>query len=261
MEGPRKLRVRAEMLKVEASRGTAMFATLARRDGLAGATRALGRILIDQVRYPVTRRRRMSERFRVFGHDLPYAMSRYNNTFRNERSVEISVARWFLSRRPSGRMLEVGNVLSHYGIEGHDVLDRYETIRGVMNEDIVGFVPPHPYDTVVSISTIEHVGWDESPRAPERAVAAFEALLGSATSGGRILVTFPIGYNPALDAGLRDRGVAMPIQTALIRTDSENHWVEASVEDGLTRRYGTPFNNANAVYVGMSDATYEAESA
>lgn len=261
MEGSRRLRARAQTLRVEAARGTLTFVALARRDGLVGAAGALARVVIGQVRYPITRRRRVNDRFRLLGHDLPYTMSRYNNTFRNERSVEISVARWFLSRGPSGRMLEVGNVLGHYGIKGHDVLDRYETIPGVINEDIVGFVPPHPYDTVVSISTIEHVGWDESPKAPERAVAALDALIGCTTSGGRVLVTFPIGYNPALDAGLRDGTLAMPIQTTVVRTDSENHWVEASLEEGLTRRYGTPFNNANAVYVGMSDRTYGTEPA
>lgn len=260
MDGPQKLRTRAEVLKVEASRGASTFARLARRDGLGGATRTLGRVLIDQARYPITRRRRAGDRFRLLGHDLPYAMSRYNNTFRNERSVEISVARWFLSHGPSGRMLEVGNVLGHYGIDGHDILDRYEEILGVINEDVVGFVPSRPYDTVVSISTIEHVGWDEPAKEPDRAVQAFETLLACAAVGGRVLVTFPIGYNPALDAGLRQGRVTMPIQTTLVRTDSENHWVEASLEDGLTRRYGTPYNNANAVYVGMSNVAYESAS-
>lgn len=244
-------RARAETLKVETARAAATVAALARQEGLGAASRTVSRVLIDQARYPITRRRRARERFTLLGRRLPYAMSRYNNTFRNERTVEISVARWFLSQAASGRMLEVGNVLGHYGIAGHVVLDRYETIRGVLNEDIVGFVPSDPYDTVVSISTIEHVGRDEAGRMPTRAVAAYESLQACATPVGRILVTFPIGYNTALDAAVRDGRVGMQVQTALVRVDADNRWVETSLEDGLTRRYGTPFNNANAVYVGM----------
>ena len=45
----------------------------------------------------------------------------------------------------------------------------------------------------------------------------------------------------------------MPIQTMLVRTDSANRLTETSVEQGLESRYGNPFNNANAVYVGIRD--------
>jgi hypothetical protein len=38
-------------------------------------------------------------------------------------------------------VLEVGNVLSHYFPVHHDVLDKYEKAKGVINEDVVEFSP------------------------------------------------------------------------------------------------------------------------
>lgn len=247
------IRERVDTAWVEIARTRGAVAGLIAREGALGGTRTLSRMMLEQARYPFTVRRRADERFELLGQTLPYTFSRYNNTFRNERSVEISVARWFLGPARVGTMLEIGNVLSHYGIRGHEVLDRYETIRGVINEDVVGFVPEHLYDTVVSISTLEHVGLDETPRDPNRAVVAFADVQDLARPEGSILVTFPIGYNAALDEAIGDGRLSMPTQTVLRRVDSANRWVETTLVDGLESCYGAPFNNANAVYVGIRD--------
>lgn len=247
----RQALARLDTARVELARAASTLDGLVGREGIGGASRTVARLLFDHARYPIVRRRRRSERFAFLTEELPYTFARYNSTFRNERSVEISVARWFLSAAPVGKMLEVGNVLGHYGIEGHDVLDLYERIRGVINEDIVDFVATEPYDTIVSISTLEHVGRDEAPEAPERAIAAFDRLDALVARDGRILVTIPLGYNGALDEALASGRVDMPVHTVLRRLDTENRWAEASLEQGLASVYGSPFNNANAVYVGM----------
>jgi len=58
-------------------------------------------------------------------------------------------------------ILEIGNVLSRHIKLEHDILDKYETAKGVINEDIVDFKSEKKYDLIISISTLEHVGWDE----------------------------------------------------------------------------------------------------
>jgi hypothetical protein len=203
---------------------------------------------------PIRRRRRLAERFSVLGESLPYEFSRYNHSFLNERTVEISIARWFMAQNGAGRTLEVGNVLTHYGFTGHDVLDRYETIEGVMNLDLVEFSPAEPYDTTISISTLEHVGWDEVPREPQRVIGGFDALRRATRPGGSSLVTMPLGYNSVLDEAIGSGRIQMPRQSGLVRVDKENHWVEVSVEEALTRQYGSPYPNGNAVYVGLDAA-------
>jgi len=53
---------------------------------------------------------------------------------------------------------------------------------------------------IVSISMIEHVGWDETPRDPKKIPLALENLTTNCLAlGGEIVVTLPIGYNAYLD--------------------------------------------------------------
>jgi hypothetical protein len=219
------------------------------RKGLRHTAARVAAVAGGQLAYPATRRLRRAERFPFRGEQLPYTFARYNNSFLNERAVEISIARWFLAGDP-GRLLEVGNVLSHYGIHGHTVLDKYEVVPGVLNDDIVGFAPDAPFDTVVSISTLEHVGWDEVPRHPEKVFDAVDTVVKCVADGGRVLVTVPVGHNPALDDGLRDGRVKFPRETWLVRTSRRNEWVETGPDEALRRRYGHPYTGANGLYVG-----------
>lgn len=73
-------------------------------------------------------------------------------------------------------MLEVGDVLSHYFPIHHDVVDKYQVAPGVINQDIAEFIPPERYDLILSISTPEDVGWDETPREPDKLLRAIEHL-------------------------------------------------------------------------------------
>lgn len=233
-----------------------MAAALPESLGERGLVRSAGRaaaVLGAQISLPLTRVRRRNDRFSVRGAQLPYTFGRYNNAFLNERAVEISIAKWFLGRDP-GRMLEVGNVLSHYGVTGHTVLDKYEEVPGVRNEDIVDFRPETPYDTVVAISTLEHVGWDETPREPDKVLRAMRRVKECATAGGRVLVTVPTGYHPRLDRALRTGELRFPQEHWLVRTNRRNDWVEADRDVALDRDYGRPYTGANGLYVGMVNA-------
>lgn len=56
-----------------------------------------------------------SRTFSYRGAQLAYFVHRHNYTWLNERAVEIPIARLALTGVGNGRVLEVGNVLSHYG--------------------------------------------------------------------------------------------------------------------------------------------------
>jgi hypothetical protein len=220
--------------------------------GLVPTMSLIAAIATGQLVLPVTRARRRNERFTFRGERLPYTLHRYNDTFRNERIVELSIATWFLSGRENARVLEVGNVLSHYGVTGHTVIDKYEPAPGVLNDDIVGYTPEQPFDLVVSVSTLEHVGWDEEPREPEKVFEAFEAVRGLVAPGGALLITIPIGYNPTLDEGLRAGLPGFDEEIWLIRVNRRNDWRECGREEALASEYGRPFPAANALWIGMA---------
>lgn len=101
-------------------------------------------------------------------------------------------------------VLEVGNVLSYRFGVSHDILDKYDINRHVINEDVVRFSPQKRYDLIVSISTLEHVGWDEIPKEPRKILLALENLKKILAPGGQLIVTLPLGYNPDMDKLLSD---------------------------------------------------------
>lgn len=234
----------------ELNRTVAGFRRLVRQQGLVHAGRVVTAVAGGQLAFPFIRARRLDSRFSFGGQELAYTLTRYNFSFLNERTVEIAIADRFLGER-TGRLLEFGNVLGHYGYTGHTVVDKYETAPGVHNVDIVDFRPEQPYDTVVAISTLEHVGWDESPREPDKVLRAVGVVRDCIADGGRALVTIPVGYNDRIDAALRAGEVEFPQESWLVRVNKRNEWLETDRQDALTRKYGRPFINANALYVGM----------
>ena len=142
--------------------------------------------------------------FALGGESYTLLRSLRGRTWTTERAVEVPVARRVLERHAGARVLEVGNVLSHYGPVAHEVVDKYERADGVANVDVLDLPRRPEYDLVLTVSTLEHVGRDEHPREPARAVAALEHLRGMLRPGGTLFATVPVGYNPELDRALAE---------------------------------------------------------
>ncbi len=155
--------------------------------------------------------------FELKGERHRYLYHRYKRSWLTERAVEVPVAQAEVDRCVGGRILEVGHVLGHYRPNTHVVVDKYEQAPGVLNVDVLDLGDLGPFDLIVAISTLEHVGHDESPRDPTAAPRAVAALRERLAPGGRLLVTVPAGYNPALDAALREGAIATRSLTALRR--------------------------------------------
>jgi SAM-dependent methyltransferase len=186
-------------------------------------------------------------RFDFQGRRYRYLYRRYNSTWRNERAVEVPVV-WDVVKEYAGRrVLEVGNVLAHYFDVTHDRVDKYERGSGVLNEDIVDFRPRERYDLIVSISTLEHVGWDEEPRDPDKVLRAVETLKRLAAVGGRILVTVPMAYNPEMDARLRDGRISFTRRACLKRISRDNRWAEVEWAEVEHAAFDTPFRRINGL--------------
>lgn len=241
---------RVDGLALDARKVANRLNRMVRSDGVLGTARYLGGHVVEHLDYPRMRRRRAHAHFRFEDVELPYAYYLYNQTWRNERSVEVAVAEHFLARRAPGRMLEAGNVLGNYGRRGHDVVDKYEPIAGLINADLVDFHPDRPYDTIVTLSTLEHVRFDEEVQDAHGPAYALETLREALASGGEMLVTVPTGYNPGLDDDLHSGRFALGRQTCYRRLNREGDWVEVSLEEALATPYGAPFEAANAIVVG-----------
>ena len=171
----------------------------------------------------------------------------------NERAVEIGLARTFLDAH-SGNILEVGNVLGNFTPHVHDVVDKYEVAPGVINEDIITFAPAKKYDAIITLSTLEHVGWDETPRTPEKILAAIAHLKTLLAPGGELLATMPVGYNVFLDQVVREQRTGFGEVKFLVRTSANNRWQEAPLAEAMPKKFGEPYGCANALIVGSFTA-------
>jgi SAM-dependent methyltransferase len=186
------------------------------------------------------------EPYRCFWH-------RYNTTWRNERAVEIPIARGFLAGVSPDEVLEIGNVLSHYGPVSQEVVDKYEQAEGIRNEDVCDFESDKKYELILSISTLEHVGWDEEPRDESKVMRAFENLRSHLASGGRLVVTIPLGYNPSLDRMIDDGRISFSERVYLKRNPRRNVWKEVSAEEVRHPHYDWQAYVAHELLLGIME--------
>lgn len=183
------------------------------------------------------------------GRSYPYLYHFCNKTWKNERGVEIPIFRELLLEYEGKRVLEVGHVLSHYFPIHHDVVDKYEVAPGVINQDIVEFIPPQRYDLILSISTLEHVGWDETPREPDKLLHAIEQLRNRCLApGGKMVASLPVGYNEFFDGLLRNGKSPFTTQHFLKRISKRNYWMESDWEQCRDVAYGRFV--AHAIVIG-----------
>ena len=187
--------------------------------------------------------------FQFDGREYEYLYHPYNRTWKNERGVEIPIFRELLLKHEGKRVLEVGNVLSHYFPIHHEVIDKYEVSSGVINQDIVEFVPQDKYDLIISISTLEHVGWDEQPQKPGKLLQAIDHLRATCLApSGRLVASLPIGYNRYFDYLQKNGKSPFTTQHFLKRISKQNYWVESDWNGCKDATYGRFV--AHAIVIG-----------
>lgn len=202
-----------------------------------------------------------SKTFVFQGNVYSYFCHQYNNSWKNERIVEIPII-WNMVKEYEGkRILEVGNVLSNYFPVSHDILDKYDRAEGVINQDVVDFKPSMKYDLIVSISTLEHVGWDEEPKDDNKILCAIENLKSCLASKGKMVVTLPLGHNPVLDKLLKEGKIPFT-EFYYLRRNPADEWNEVDWKDIIDIKYDyKPYPAARGLVIGIvnkSAAIYDA---
>lgn len=161
----------------------------------------------------------------------------YNWTWLNERCVEIPLARYELRDTKPEYVLEVGNVLAHYQNVWHRVIDKHE---GAERMDVVHLKDVCRYERIISISTFEHIGFDERPPDPDKVRLAIEVCRRALTPDGVLFMTVPTDYNPALDALIEQ------YRPSHMRRIGRSAWEEGRND---LARYGWPWPYANELSV------------
>ena len=183
--------------------------------------------------------------FILDGKKYHYFINIYNSVV-TERVVEIPFAKEFLSKNRGKSILEIGNVLSHYFSINHEIVDKYETNHRIINVDIIDFSTEKKYDLIISISTIEHVGFDEPHKDKGKSKKAILKIIDLLNSNGTAIITVPLGYNPEIDSIILSNEVSFTKKYFLKRVSIWNLWKETTMVDALKYKYGQKYPAANS---------------
>ena len=227
------------------------------RDGLSYLVKSGSRLILtlfsNTIILEYYRIFRSNAMFEFNGKKYHYFYSLYGATWRTERAVEIPIVWEYVitSRKSQQKILEVGNVLSYRFDVSHDILDKYDKIDYVINEDVVDYNPPYKYDLIVTISTLEHVGYDEEQKDPRKIIAALQNLKSLLSSEGKLVVTLPIGQNTQLDMLIVNGELAFDKMYYMVR-EKNNTWKEVKELDPIKVTYNSQIPSANAIIIGIS---------
>ena len=220
-------------------------------DRLPPVTRRIATAALDIAALPVVALgKRRSVRFQSWEAPLHYEFGRW--AWRTERCAEIGIGSKAVAAWPRDDVLEVGNVLPLAGVGGHTVVDKYEKGPGVVNEDIVTFTPSRRFGLVISISTLEHVGWDEVPEDPEKAWMALMAMSRLVAPSGALLVTIPVGCRRQLESAFVSADAPFDSVSLLAKTSRLARWEDRPVEERTSIEYNAPYACGNAILVGVA---------
>jgi len=201
--------------------------------------------------------------------------SDYNSPKVNERTVEVALGLWFMREclqklhRSGGGVVpvEVGNVLANYWprtdrlfgkVLPWQVFDLGDNGQDATRADFSGVA-------VLSISTVEHIGYDNEGvsrvagfrigssmsgmEAWVRAWDAGPALLHRIVEQAKhFLVTFPVGFNPHLDAVVSRSPRLRRLARVARRVDAANRW---EMDKNKSFTYGYDFRDTyDPMHVG-----------
>lgn len=171
---------------------------------------------------------------------LTYEYYRSRKARFNERKVEVPIARRAIleTLEWSPRVVEVGNVMSQHTRKlQHDVVDLYDREGcpgNLIQADVADFNPGcHSADLVISVSTVEHIGFDYGEDAdPDKVLRALDNMRSWLSSRGRMLVTGSLGFNPKFDEHLLEGRLGFEDVSFLARVSDQKLGVWAEIDPG-----------------------------
>jgi hypothetical protein len=225
-----------------------------KREGLVGFTKRFGHYLYRaslRAVSPAVIHLAPKRFFSYDGKQLEYFRHQKSLTWINERAVEIPIIVDSINTYHGKRILEVGAVLPHYypNIK-KDVVDKFEKGDNIINEDIITFKPKEKYGLIVSISTLEHVGFDDDLKDDQGLIKALDNLeINCLAPGGKIVITLPIGYNPSVDLILFSNRLKFDEERFFKKVGFLNIWEEITKEQAKKEKFDG--FHADCIFIGV----------
>lgn len=188
---------------------------------------------------------------------IKYYSSDTNTTSSNERKIEIPLGLDFLSRFPNSSIIEVGAVMPYYMTAGHRVIDLFDTYPRAEHVDAATL--KYNGANVLSISTIEHMGTDNSWYGKLYKATNYSAgpefLAKIVAESKNYLITFPIGWDRKLDEYVRTSG----LRHVVFKRDANNIWALCHEKNWGGMLYNHPYHAGNYLCIVTNiEGYYEA---
>jgi hypothetical protein len=115
------------------------------------------------------------------------------------------------------------------------------------------------YDLIISISTFEHIGYDEVKRYgkedkainKENLMLAIKKTKTLLKSQGVFVFTVPLGFNHFLDSKIAENELGLSEMFFLKRIIKNNQWLQVEYNEIKDVHYGSPFPCANGLMIGI----------
>jgi len=172
------------------------------------------------------------------------SFSRYS--FSTERTIEIPIILAELNQNM--KILEVGNVLHRHCNYKRDVVDKYEKGNNILNCDIIEFHSTEKYDRVVSISTLEHIGFDENIIDPDKTIHAVKKMIALTKPKGKVIISVPLGHNPYMDKHVAEHKIPYT-SIALMERTNKYTWIEIEYDPNREYICDYPYPLGNSIAI------------
>lgn len=211
------------------------------------------RFLIDWLALFYYKLFRCSKTFVFNSSKYKYFYHIYNRTVAGERVIEIPIAKRLLDKYEGRNILEVGNVFSHYYKIKHEVLDKYERENGVINKDVINYKSKKKYDLILSVSTMEHVGFSYGEKLdPAKFSIGIRNLKTLIKPGGVLFITVDPFVNQGIKKLINENKMPFTKNYFMKRTSFLNEWKQISRKEVFKiPLYDDYYANANVLYLGF----------
>lgn len=211
------------------------------------------RFSIDYLAYLFYKLVRGNKTFTFCNKKYKYFYHLYNRTIAGERIVEIPIVYNILAKYKNKDVLEVGNVMSHYFPIKHKVLDKYEKSPLVINKDVATVNLRKKFDLIISVSTLEHVGFNYGEKKDySKFMRGINNLKRHLKKGGIMVITLPIYFNPNITRLIINNKLRFTEEYFLSRYSYLNEWKQVSRSEAeKSGKYDRHFANSNSLYVGI----------
>ncbi|MDP2683804.1 MAG: hypothetical protein Q8P20_01995 [bacterium] len=173
--------------------------------------------------------------FKIGSLELEYIREDTNSSWRNARSVELPLLKWF-AEKYNNNVVELGAVSNQYSFfKGWDIVDPYDHYPLSIRKDILEY--DYTDKNLLSCSTIEHCGVDLGYNQKEDKYLAVRGLEKIVKESKNYLITFPVGANYYLQDYVMNSNLPYVILTRNNIRGETNNWKEDNNKDNFYLPY------------------------